>query len=238
MNDGMLRYTFDFDDRQVIFDVCTDRKDSSKIVQDVREEAPDWALLEHQKCSCCPLKTPDCRYCPVALRIDEVLTAFSSNNSTDRARVTVETPERNFFRDCDLQVGINSLLGTMMATSGCPILGQLGAMASFHIPFCTTQETLNRTVGSYLTRQYFVQLEGGEPDWDLEHLRELYDVLGVLNQDFFRRIRSSINSDAVSNAVIMFFATSVMVSTSLEQQLKKHQKYLTNDLNQCQRMKE
>jgi hypothetical protein len=120
-------------------------------------------------------------------------------------------------------------MGLMMATSGCPLLKELGAMASFHIPFCSTRETLYRTVGSYLTKQYFVQLEGGEPDWELRHLKELYNVLEGLNQDFSRRIQDSSSSDAVSNAVIMFFATSVVVASSLDHQLQRHQGYLTNE---------
>lgn len=157
-----------------------------------------------------------------------LLDAFSDNKSAERVEVTVETPARNYSHACDLQVGINSLMGLMMATSGCPVLKELGAMASFHIPFCSTRETLHRTVGSYLTKQYFVQLEGGEPDWELKHLKELYDVLEVLNQDFSRRIQDSSSSDAVSNAVIMFFATSVVVASSLDEQLQRHQGFLTN----------
>ena len=101
-------------------------------------------------------------------------------------------------------------------------------MASFHIPFCSTRETLHRTVGSYLTKQYFVQLQGGEPDWELQQLKALYQVLEALNQDFSKRIQDSSSSDAVSNAVIMFFATSVVLVTSLDQQLQHHQDFLMN----------
>lgn len=101
-------------------------------------------------------------------------------------------------------------------------------MASFHIPFCTTRETLHRTVGSYLIKQYFKQLKGEEPDWKLVHLKELYGVLEGLNQDFSKRIQESITNDALSNAVIMFFATSVVVANSLDKQLARHQNYLTN----------
>lgn len=153
--------------------------------------------------------------------------AFSTNQSTERVKVTVETGERNYFEECDLQVGINSMMGLMMATSGCPVLKELGAMASFHIPFCSTRETLHRTVGSYLMKQYFVQLKGGGADWQLTHLKDLYRVLEGLNRDFSKRIHGSISSDAVYNAVIMFFATSEVVASSLDQQLQKHEKYLT-----------
>jgi hypothetical protein len=223
MNDGVVRYNFQLKDREVVFDVETA---PHGVESDA--EFPDWARLEHRQCACCPLKASDCKYCPVATRMHGLLEAFSENKSTERVQVTVETPARNYSHECDLQVGINSLMGLMMATSGCPVLKQLGAMASFHIPFCSTRETLHRTVGSYLTKQYFVQLDGGEPDWELKHLKELYGVLEGLNQDFSKRIQDSSRSDAVSNAVIMFFATSVVVASSLDQQLQRHQGFLTN----------
>lgn len=218
-----VSYRFEFEDREVSFDVTTrpDKVDDST-------EYPEWARLGFNQCACCPLKEKDCTYCPAATRINEVLEAFADNTSIERVNVTVKTAERSYFENCDLQVGINSLMGLMMATSGCPVLNELGAMASFHIPFCATHETLHRTVGSYLIKQYFMQLGGGEPDWELKGLKELYGVLEGLNQDFSKRIQPFITSDAVSNAVIMFFATSVVVSSSLDQQLATHQKYLTN----------
>ncbi len=223
MNDGAVRYIFQFQDREVVFDVETEAHGLESAA-----EFPAWARLEHRQCACCPLKTSDCKYCPVATRMHGLLEAFSDDKSTERVQVTVETSERNYSNECDLQVGINSLMGLMMATSGCPVLNELGAMASFHIPFCSTRETLHRTVGSYLTKQYFAQLQGGEPDWELKQLKELYDVLEGLNQDFSKRIQDSSSSDAVSNAVIMFFATSVVVASSLDQQLQRHQGFLTN----------
>ncbi|CAA6677238.1 MULTISPECIES: DUF6901 family protein [unclassified Lentimonas] len=223
MNDGVVRYIFQVKDREVVFDVETEPHDLES-----SEAFPDWARLEHRQCACCPLSTADCKYCPVATRMHGLLDAFPNDASTERVQVTVEAAARKYSNDCDLQVGINSLMGLMMATSGCPVLKELGAMASFHIPFCSTRETLHRTVGSYLTKQYFVQLEGGEPDWELTHLKELYEVLEGLNQDFSKRIKDSSCGDAVSNAVIMFFATSVVVASSLDQQLQQHQAFLTN----------
>lgn len=223
MNDGAVCYTFQLKGREVVFDVRTEPHGV-----ELDADFPEWARLEHRQCACCPLKASDCEYCPVATRLHGLLEAFSNDDSTDRVQVTVETSGRSYSNECDLQVGINSLMGLMMATSGCPVLKELGSMASFHIPFCSTRETLHRTVGSYLTKQYFVQLEGGEPDWELKHLKELYEVLGGLNQDFSRRIQDSSRSDAVSNAAIMFFATSVVVASSLEQQLQRHQSFLMN----------
>ena len=224
MKKDVVRYLFKLEEREVFFDVDTEPHGL-----ETGMDFPDWARLEHRQCACCPLQATECEFCPVATRMHNLLEVFSNDKSTQRAEVTVHTSERTYRHICDLQVGINSLMGLMMATSGCPLLKELGAMASFHIPFCSTRETLYRTVGSYLTKQYFVQLEGGEPDWELRHLKELYNVLEGLNQDFSRRIQDSSSSDAVSNAVIMFFATSVVVASSLDHQLQRHQGYLTNE---------
>lgn len=226
MKTDTVDYHFKLANREVRFEVETQPRE----LNDAGTH-PKWARLGFNQCSCCPLKESDCEYCPVAIRINEVMEAFADNQSIERVEVTVHTTERSYFEACDLQVGINSLLGLLMATSGCPVLKELGSMASFHIPFCSTRETLQRTVGSYLIKQYFKQLDGGVPDWELVHLKELYDTLEGLNQDFSRRVQASASSDAVSNAVIMFFATSVVVASSLEQQLKKHQSYLTNSLD-------
>jgi hypothetical protein len=219
-----VSYHFQFDEREVRFEVET----QPRLVKDDETTYPDWARLGANQCACCPLKESDCTYCPVAMRINEVMEAFSNNQSIERVEVTVKTAERTYSEACDLQVGINSLIGLLMATSECPHLKELGSMASFHIPFCSTRETLQRTVSSYLIKQYFKQLDGQTPDWELHHLKALYDTLEGLNRDFSRRVQGSALNDAISNAVIMFFATSVVVSSSLEQQLKRHQSYLTN----------
>ncbi|MEM8867628.1 MAG: hypothetical protein AAGC73_05120 [Verrucomicrobiota bacterium] len=223
MDDGKVRYIFEFDDRELVFDV-----DTLPVGYDHSREYPEWAKLENNKCACCPLKSADCNYCPVATRIHGLIETFADDKSTEKVKVTVQTPERNYFESCDLQIGINSLLGLLMATSACPVLKKLGSMASFHIPFCTTRETLRRTIGNYLIQQYFAELHGDESDWEMKGLKQYYDVLEGLNRDFSKRVQNSINSDAVSNAVIMFFATSVLVASSLEQQLQRHEKYLTN----------
>jgi hypothetical protein len=223
MDSEHVVYRFELVDREIEFRETTRPRELEN-----GGTHPEWARLGNQQCACCPLKESDCTYCPAATRINEVMEAFADHSSIERAKVTVTTGERSYFKDCDLQVGLNSLIGLMMATSGCPVLKGLGAMASFHIPFCTTRETLHRTVGSYLIQQYFKQLEGGSSDWELKQLKKLYDELEGLNRDFSKRIKDSASSDALSNAIFIFFATSVVVASSLDKQLIRHQDYLTN----------
>lgn len=223
MEDGIVRYEFEWQGQQLAFDVDTQPHDLEKDV-----DGPEWTRLGNNQCACCPLKKADCAHCPAASRIHRLLEEFKDKHSIDRVRVTVHTPSRSFFADVDMQVGLNSLLGLLMATSGCPVLSKLGAMANLHVPFCSVSETLHRTVGSYLTQQYFIHKNGGVPDWKLNGLKELYQNLEGLNQDFSRRIRGYVSSDALSNAVIMFFATSVVVASSLDKQLERYEPFLTN----------
>jgi hypothetical protein len=103
--------------------------------------------------------------------------------------LTVKTERRIYKQECDLQSGLNSMLGLQMATSGCPILGQLRAMATFHMPFSSFGETLFRTVSAYLVQQFYVHKAGGKADWDLKELQAFYETLEGLNKAFSKRIR-------------------------------------------------
>lgn len=225
MDSDYVTYRFELTNREIEFRVKTCPVEVSD------EKYPAWTKLSYKQCRCCPLKETDCDHCPAATRISGAFEAFADRQSIARAKVTVITSERQYYEECDLQVGINSLVGLMMATSGCPVLKELGAMASFHIPFCSTRETLRRTVSSYLIKQYFKHRKGEPADWDMTRLKELYGELEGLNQDFSRRIETAVTNDALSNAIIMFFATSVVVASSLDEQLARHEDYLTNSPN-------
>ncbi len=222
MHEGTVRYTFKFSGEEFSFDV-----DSKSEPLPVKTDYPDWTRLTYHQCECCPLKRSEVRYCPAATKIHSLITEFSDKISTERANVSVHTNQRTYLADVDLQVGVNSLLGLLMAKSGCPVLKPLKTMADFHIPFCSTRETLFRTIGAYLTQQFFIRKNGGDPDWDLEGLSALYNDLEGLNRDFSERIKGLISGDVMVNAIILFFATSVVVNTSLEQHLDDEEGYFT-----------
>jgi hypothetical protein len=153
---------------------------------------------------------------------------FGDHISTERTIVTVTTPQRTFKQECDLQTGINSLLGLLMVNSGCSVLQPLRMLMNFHIPFCSTREMLRRVVGAYLTEQYYVQRSGGTPDWELNKLKELYTELSKLNQDFVRRIQGAIKKDAVSNAIFGFFASASLIASDLDALMENNKAYMLN----------
>ena len=109
-------------------------------------------------------------HCPVALNIQGLVEAFRESRSHESVEVTVTTAERTFSKATTLHEGISSLLGLIMATSGCPIMERLKPMARFHLPFASLEETTYRMLSMYLVAQLFVKRSGGTPDWDLEEL--------------------------------------------------------------------
>jgi hypothetical protein len=182
------------------------------------EESPAfWTALDYHRCDVCPLRLVGTgQHCPPAIELQEIIKSFSPIVSYHQAFVRVVTPEREFSRRCDVQVGLNSLLGVVMATSGCPILSHLRPLAHFHLPFATAEETVFRTVGAYLLRQYLLMKEGGTPDFELRGLEQLYEQLVSVNTCFLQRIRAASAKDANLNAVIRLDSFSLIVLFSLK----------------------
>jgi len=120
-----------------------------------------------------------------------------------------------------LEEGLRSLMGLIMATSDCPILGKLKPNAQNHLPFASQEEFITRSASQFLLRQYFLYREGHRPDWDFQGLIRINQQLQLLNQAFWQRIHSACESDSNLKALLSFFNLSSSVSFSLETQLQK-----------------
>jgi hypothetical protein len=182
----------------------------------VTSELPPWTLLSFSQCGNCPLSTHETPRCPPAVDVYRIAERFADKLSYERVHVRVQRGGRSYEIDCDVQTGLGSLLGLVMASSGCPILGQLRGLARFHLPFAEFEESLFRTVGLYLLRQYFVAKDGGNPDFELAGLVRLYDDLQEVNRAFKKRIEGVSHRDAGINAVTLLFSLSALVALSLE----------------------
>jgi hypothetical protein len=112
-------------------------------------------------------------------------------------------------------------MGLILATSQCPILGQLKPMAMHHMPFSSNNEFILRTVSGYLLKQYFEYTEGNSPDWDLNGLVKYNQELQLVNQALWQRIHSACDNDSNLKALLSFFTMSSSVSFSLKTQLQK-----------------
>ncbi|MET1080241.1 MAG: hypothetical protein ABWY06_19695 [Pseudomonas sp.] len=187
----------------------------------VAAAAPKWTRLEYQQCSNCPLRKEEYSHCPAAVDLHRVIEDFNGLPAFKKALVWVRTPEREYTKQVGLEEGLRSLLGVIMATSACPMLGKLKPMAHNHLPFASNQEFALRAVSLYLARQYFNMREGREADWELKGLVRLFKQLQLVNQAFWQRIHDTCEGDSNLKAFLTFFSMSTSMTYSLETQLQK-----------------
>lgn len=180
---------------------------------------PFWTKLDYAQCPNCPLKVEHCRHCPVAVDLEDVVKRFSAILSVAHVKVWVVTEARSYYKECDAQTGLDSLLALIMATSKCPILGGFRSMAKTHLPFSTHFESTSRSVGNYLIKQYFEAKAGKQPDINLQGMIDFYEEINTVNQHFADRVRDASQKDASVNAVIQLSALSITLQYSLEEQL-------------------
>jgi len=215
----MIHYRFTLENG-AIHQFQVDRNRSYTRVEDTAENAP-WTKLDFNQCQNCPLSPNSCRHCPAAVDMQQIASQFAAIQSYTKARIEVVTPERTYVKDSDVQTGLRSLLGLVMATSGCPILSQFRGLAQSHVPFATMEETLFRTVGAYLLKQYFVYKSGGRPDLEMRGLENFYQEIQSVNQCLNTRLVSASENDANLNAIVSLTYVSMGVSYSLEENLKE-----------------
>jgi len=224
-----IEYDFQIsDDVQLSYVVDVDRVYDTKLDH---SHAPEWTRLEYQQCSNCPLSRDEYSHCPVAIDLQDVIGDFQKLPAFKKAMVTVKTPEREYRKQVGLEEGLRALMGVIMATSACPILGELKPMAKHHLPFTSIDEFVLRSVSLYLIQQYFVAKDGGEPDWELKGLVERNQKLQLLNQAFWQRVHVASEGDSNLKALLSFFTMSSSVSFSLEAQLQKVKPWFTKEFN-------
>lgn len=181
------------------------------------QKTPHWTLLSHASCGeCCP--SDQAKHCPIAVNLSDILDTFKNVKSIETCHVRVETPQRTYVKDTDIQNGLGSLLGLIMATSGCPAMSFLKPMARFHLPFASTEETIFRSFGNLLIREY---LKGDvSKESVIRDLTELYDKVGKINRNLLARIDSITQdknaADADQNAIVILDTFATMLSIQLE----------------------
>jgi hypothetical protein len=222
----MVEYTFTLDDG-TIHRFAVDIGRSFDPAENSKEH-PFWTKLDFNRCSNCPLSSKDFLYCPVALDVQEIAIRFKKILSSQNALVDVQTAERIYSKRCDVQTGLRSLLGLVMASSACPILSKLKGLAYYHLPFANQEETLFRTTSAYLLKQFLLFKEGKIPDLDLLGLDQLYQQLLTVNKCFKTRMDAVSEQDANMNALASLFYLSMGVAFSLEDGLKELKLHFSN----------
>ncbi len=216
-----VQYRFEMEDGQKEkFNVLLDPE---RLVSspEISGELPDWTRLEFHQCENCPLPLEKDARCPAAVNMVGIVSRFADLLSHDQTRVVVSTDERTVSSTTTMQRGVCSLMGLLMATSGCPMTSFFKPMARFHLPFASTQETIWRATSTYLLAQYFKMQNGEEPDIKFKGLTRVYENIQTVNISFAKRLRSACHHDSMINAIILLdmFAQSMplAIDESLEE---------------------
>lgn len=203
------------------FDVVVNlNPDTLNRIAEAPSPAPAWTALQLHRCSCCPLNPAPEAQCPAALALVDLVGFFGDMLSYTEADVIVTTRQREMRTHTTVQRVLSSLAGLFMATSACPALAFLKPMARFHLPFASRQETLFRSVSTYMLMQHFLHQEGKPCDMELRELQHHYQRVSEVNRHMAARLRDAVQGDANINAVVLLDLFAQDIPMAIDEGLK------------------
>lgn len=178
-------------------------------------DLPEWTRLEVDKCPHCPLPNTSGAHCPAAVDLVPFVEKFSELSSIDRIDVHVVTPQYEARKRTDTQTALRALMGLILATSACPILGRMRPLAHMHMPFATGTEMVYRIVSMHLMGRFL----RGEPV-ELDGLDGFFSDIDRLNHAFFGRLNRAVQSDAGINALLALHSHSTLAGMSIKPEME------------------
>ena len=165
------------------------------------EDVPEWCQLEYKKCPNCTLNPIWHKLCPLAVRLIPYVN-LPSIKSYDEVTAVVEMDYRTVTAETSAQEAFSSLLGLVMATSGCPHTHFFKPMAWYHQPFATPEETMYRVCTTYLS-SYVLTKKNRKGDVSFEELKSIYKNIHTINVHIAQRIRNYSETDSAINAIVL-----------------------------------
>jgi hypothetical protein len=215
-----IEYCFQIEgDQSESYQVILDPVTLQSVETDI-DTLPDWTDLTFHQCGNCPLANSETDHCPAAVNMVRLVQRFNQLLSYDSTMVVVITAERKVYSQTTVQRGVCSLMGLLMASSGCPLTAFFKPMARFHLPFASTEETIWRATSTYLLAQYFQQQKGSPPDVCFQGLSDIYDQIQTVNQSFAKRLRSACQHDSMINGIILLDMFAKSMPTAIEASLE------------------
>jgi hypothetical protein len=171
---------------------------------------PAWTELDVDKCPHCPLKSEGTAHCPLARRVAPIL-SFSAHPAFESVKIRVHKDNTTIESETTVQEAYRSLIGLIMATSGCPHTGFFKPMAWFHLPFATQDETLFRACATFLLFQFFDPVDP-ESENHFTDLKHVYEDIHIVNQHIAKRLKKASASESTLNAltILDIFAQSFL----------------------------
>jgi len=197
-----FKYTFSFSENLYRTFELKVEPNTLLAVSSPEDKPVSWAKLDYFKCPNCPLDESKNEYCPLAVKCYPIINFFNSFPSTQTANIIIETNERIVYKYTSVQMGVSSLFGLIMTTSGCPMLGKLRPMVEYHLPFSTLDETEYRVFSMYIFLQYLKFMRNEKPDWDFSGLRKLYEEIEIVNRNIIEKLNQIEMNDTSRNAAV------------------------------------
>ena len=202
-----------------------DDKNGLSLVNNRKLSDTEWIKLDYKKCANCPLNSDEYNTCPVAENLASMVADCSNTISHESVNLEVISNQRTVIAKTSAQKALSSVVGLAMATSGCPHTQFFRAMAKFHLPLASTEETVFRAVSSYLLMQYLKQKEGQNVSFDLSGLKDIYNNLHTVNVYMHKRLTSIIEADSAVNAVAILDIFAITLPNFLDEEIKNLKSY-------------
>lgn len=174
-----------------------------ELIGNIPDKPPPWAALDFHQCPNCPLDEQTNPFCPLTLKLVNIVNRFDRILSYDDINLEVIMEERTISHTTTAQRALGSLMGLVIASSGCPHTVFFKPMVRFHLPLASEEETIYRASSMYLLAQYFLQKTGHAADFDLHELENIYQNMNIINASIADRLRAVSKADSPVNAIIL-----------------------------------
>lgn len=164
------------------------------------DRTPNWCNLEYKQCPNCTLNAIWHKHCPLALRLTP-LVELPHCTSYDKVSLEVVENDSTYRIDTTAQEALSSLLGLLVATSGCPHTQFFKPLAWFHQPFASNEETVYRVCSAFLMSSVVYDQPLSETPF--EALKEIYANMHLVNVHIASRIHNVLDTDSTVNAIVL-----------------------------------
>ena len=171
--------------------------DEHGLLEGVPAATPDWTRMEGQRCPDCAALGDACR---AAVAIAPMVDAFIGIDSLQKVRARASLPNHTTEMEGPVSEVVSSIMGLAMAGSGCPKLAPFRAMAMYHQPFSTLEETVIRAAGFMLLGRWAHATLAEENPF--APLLEAWGELEEVNQRIGRCLQNYCATDAALNGLV------------------------------------
>jgi hypothetical protein len=166
-------------------------------------DLPAWTRMSFAQCPNCELPPADDAICPLAGRLEPLVSRLGHLTSFSELDLQVDTPERCYSKRVPAQDAIASLMGLLNGTSGCPNMAFFRPMARFHLPLASIDETFYRVLSMYMLGQFMRHRKGLDVDLEMTGLSLHYARINIVNKHLVKRLRAAAREDGTLNAAVL-----------------------------------